>query len=154
MRAASRHHGSGFDVVISCDNSLPHLLNDTEILLALQELYACLRPDGGCLLTIRAYDQEERGRGIVKPYGIREENNKHYVIFQVWDFEGEQYALSMYFIEDDPQSGVTKTQVMRSRYYAISPNHLLELMEQAGFVKVQRLDEAFYQPVLVGTKKM
>ncbi len=154
MRGTHRHHGGGFDVIISCDNSIPHLLSDEEILLALQEMYACLRPAGGCLLTIRAYDTEERGRGIVKPYGIREEGGKRYLIFQVWDFEGEQYALSMYFIEDDLQSGAIQTQMMRSRYYAISPNHLLELMEQAGFAEVKRLDEVFYQPVLVATKKI
>jgi hypothetical protein len=42
--------------------------------------------------------------------------------------------------------------MMRSRYYAISPNKLLTLMEEAGFAAVKRLDDGFYQPVLVGTK--
>ena len=153
MREAFRHHGGGFDMVISCDNSIPHLLSDEAILRALQEMYACLSPGGGCLLTIRAYDKEARDRGIVKPYGIREAGGKRYLIFQVWDFEGEQYALSMYFIEDDMQSGAATTQVMRSRCYAINPNHLLGLMERGGFAEVRRLDDVFYQPVLVGTKK-
>lgn len=152
MRQAFQHHGGGFDLVISCDNSVPHLLSDDDIRRALEAMHACLRPGGGCLLTIRAYDKEARGRGIVKPYGVRQEGGKRYVIFQVWDFEGEQYALSMYFIEDDMQSAAVTTHVMRSHYYAISPHHLRELMAQSGFVDVQRLDEAFYQPVLVGTK--
>jgi hypothetical protein len=39
----------------------------------------------------------------------------------------------MYFIEEDKRSGATETHVMRSRYYAISPDRLLELMEEAGF---------------------
>jgi hypothetical protein len=115
-------------------------------------MHACLRPGGGCLLSIRAYDKEARGRGIVKPYGVRQEGGKRYVIFQVWDFEGEQYALSMYFIEDDMQSAAVTTHVMRSHYYAISPPHLQALMEQSGFADVQQLEEAFYQPVFVGTK--
>ena len=153
MREAFRHHGGGFDLVLSCDNAVPHLLSDADILHALQAMYACLRPGGGCLLTLRAYDKEARGRGIVKPYGIREEGSKRFLIFQVWDFEGEQYTLSMYFIEDDMESGEAKTHVMRSRYYAISPHHLLELMEQTGFVEIKRLDDVFYQPVLVGTTK-
>jgi len=42
--------------------------------------------------------------------------------------------------------------VMHSRYYAISPNKLLALMEDAGFAGVKRLDDSFYQPVLIGTK--
>jgi SAM-dependent methyltransferase len=153
MREAFRHHGGGFDLVLACDNAVPHLLSDADILCALQAMYACLRPGGGCLFTIRTYDKEARGRGIVKPYGIREEGGKRFLLFQVWDFEGEQYALALYCIEEDLQSGGVTTHVMRSRYYAISPGHLLELMAQGGFVEVRRLDEVFYQPVLVGTKK-
>ena len=41
---------------------------------------------------------------------------------------------------------------MRSRYYAISTEHLMELMREAGFAHVRRIDDAFYQPVLVGTR--
>lgn len=70
--------------------SNPHLLSDSEILLALKEMYACLRAGGGCILTTRQYDQEARGKGIFKPFGIREEGHRRYIIFQVWDFEGEQ----------------------------------------------------------------
>ena len=152
MRQVGERQGNDYDVVLSGDNSVPHLLCDEEILLALRGMYACLRPGGGCVITIRDYDKEERGQGIVKPYGIREEGGKRYLIWQIWDFEGEQYALSMYFIEDDKASGTAKTRVMRSRYYAISPGRLLALMEQAGFDDVKRLDGVFFQPVLVGTK--
>ncbi|MGH7875817.1 MAG: class I SAM-dependent methyltransferase [Candidatus Binatia bacterium] len=44
MRQAHQHHGSGFDLVISCDNSIPDLLSDDDILAALREMHACLRP--------------------------------------------------------------------------------------------------------------
>jgi len=152
MRAVYSHHGGGFDVVICAGNSIPHLLSDGEILSALGEMLACLRPGGGCILTIRKYDQEERGTGIFKPFGVREEGDKRYIIFQVWDFEGEQYAFSMYFIEEDQRSGEIETHVMRSRYYAISPDHLVELMDRAGFVDVKRLDDGSSHPaILVGS---
>ncbi|MGD2158481.1 MAG: class I SAM-dependent methyltransferase [Anaerolineales bacterium] len=154
MRALYDHHGSGFDLVICAGNAIPHLLSDEEILLALREMRACLRSGGGCILTIRQYDQEVRGKGILKPFGVRQEGEKRYVIFQVWDFEGEQYDFSMYFIEDDMESGEVETHIMRSRYYAISPNHLLELMEAAGFEDVKRLDGGIsHGAVLVGTKR-
>jgi SAM-dependent methyltransferase len=152
MRTAYSHHQSEFDVVISCDNSIPHLLNDAEILIALEQMYACARFGGGCLLTIRDYDKEPRGTGIVKPYGIREVEGKRYLVFQVWDFTGDVYDLSMYFVEDDQQRDQAATTVMRSRYYAIAPNHLMTLMKQVGYQSVIRLDDQFFQPVLVGTK--
>lgn len=153
MRAAHVHHGGGFDVVISVDNSIPHLLTDEDILAALRSMLACLVDGGGCVITIRPYDKEQRGKGLIKPYGIREEAGHRYLLWQVWDFEGEQYALSMYLIDDDLNSGAAKTYVMRSRYYAIHPNHLMELMEQAGFQDVARFDDGFFQPVLIGTRR-
>jgi hypothetical protein len=41
---------------------------------------------------------------------------------------------------------------MRSRYYAIAPDRIAALMAEAGFDRVERLDEMFFQPVLVGTR--
>jgi SAM-dependent methyltransferase len=152
MRNAYSHHQKQFDLVISCDNSITHLLCDEEIRKALDELYQSTRPGGGCLLTVRNYDQEERGTGIIKPYGVRPSGESRYVIFQVWDFTGDIYDLAMYFVEDDGKSEISRAHVFRARYYAISPNRLLRLMEDAGFTHVERLDEGFYQPVLVGSR--
>lgn len=152
MREAHLHHGTGFDVVISGDNSIPHLLTDDDILSALMSMFACLAPGGGCVITVRDYDAETRGKNIVKPYGARVEGGKRHVLFQVWDFENEHYDLAFFFVEEDLTSGAIKTRVMRSKYYAISTNKLCDLMRQAGFEDVRRIDGIFYQPVLVGTR--
>jgi hypothetical protein len=42
--------------------------------------------------------------------------------------------------------------VITTRYLAISPEHVLQLMEEAGFRRVQRIDGRLFQPVLVGVK--
>jgi SAM-dependent methyltransferase len=153
MRAAQAHQQRPFDVVISSDNSITHLLDDDNLLLALGQMYACTRPGGGCLLTVRDYDREERGVGLVKPYGVREDGGKRYIIFQVWDFAGQVYDLAMYFVADDRSSGELTTQVMRTRYNAVGTDHLLALMRQAGFTRAERLDGRFYQPVLLGDRE-
>jgi SAM-dependent methyltransferase len=152
MRRAHQHHGTGFDVVISCDNSLPHLLTDEDLLVALKQMIACLAPGGGCLITVRDYAREERGVNLVKPYGVRTENGKRYLLFQVWDFVGEHYDLTFYFVEEDLASHVVQTHAMRSKYYAVSTDKLCDLMREAGFHDVRRIDGVFYQPVLVGTR--
>jgi SAM-dependent methyltransferase len=154
MRLAHTHHQRQFDVVISCDNSIPHLLNDSDLLLALRQMYDCTRPGGGCLLTVRDYDREERGSGLVKPYGVREEGGKRYVLFQVWDFVDHRiYNMAMYFVVDDRTSGEIVTHVMRTQYHAVGTDHLLALMRRAGFTRAQRLDGRFYQPVLGGDRE-
>jgi SAM-dependent methyltransferase len=152
MRQAHRHHGSGFDVVISADNSLPHLLTQEDLLLAIRQMYACLNIGGGCILTLRDYDKEERGQNLVKPYGVRLENDKRFLMFQAWDFKGDYYDLSFFIIEESLSTHETRTHLMRSRYYAISTQKIEVLMREAGFQKVRRVDDAFYQPVLLGTK--
>lgn len=152
MRDAAVHHSKEFDVVLCADNSLPHLLSDDEILRALEAMYASLRSGGGCIVTVRDYAAEQPAEQVFKPYGVRDVDGIRYVIWQMWEFDGDQYELSMYFVEDDGCSAKVQTHVMRSRYYAISIDRVLELMAQAGFADLQRLDEAFFQPVLVGTK--
>ena len=59
VRHIADHYDQQFDLVISCDNSLPHLLTDDDLLLALEQMYACLRPGGGCLISLRDYVQEK-----------------------------------------------------------------------------------------------
>lgn len=152
MRNASAHHGSGFDVVLSCDNSLPHLLTEQDLLIALKEMSDCTSVGGGCIVTVRDYENEERGRNLIKPYGVRIENGHRYLLFQIWDFEGECYDLTFFFVAENLATGEVKTHAMRSRYYAIATSRLCKLMERAGFMNVRRLDGVFFQPVLIGTR--
>jgi SAM-dependent methyltransferase len=152
IRNALAHHGPGFDVVMSCDNSLPHLLTDQDLLFALTEMAGCTSVGGGCLVTVRDYEKEERGRNLVKPYGVRVENGSRYLLFQIWDFEDDLYDLTFFFIVENLVTGEVKTHAMRSRYYAVATSRLCELMEQAGLRNVRRLDGVFFQPVLIGTR--
>ena len=157
MRTAFSHHGGSFDLVISCDNSIPHLLTDDDILCTLKQMYACLRPGGGCLITIRDYDHEPRSaQNLVKPYGkAKVENGKRFIALQVWDFDlsdNRFYDFTLYILEEDVISKQLVTHAMHSRYYAITSEQLLQLMHRAGFVSIQRLKEGFYQPVFIGTR--
>ena len=152
MRYAHASHGTGFDLVISCDNSMPHLLTDDDLLLALHQFKDCLRPEGGCIISVRDYESEERGVNLVKHYGARIENGKRYVLFQIWDFQGDYYDLSFFVIEEEIATQHVITHVMRSKYYAVSIVRLCELMREAGFTGVSRIDNVFYQPLLIGTK--
>lgn len=153
MRTIHDHYQRQFDVVLSADNSITHLLTDDDLLRALRQMYQCARPGGGCLLTVRDYDAEARGTGLIKPYGVREEGEKRFVIFQVWDFIGSAYDLAMYFVEDDRTSEQVVTHVMRTRYNAVGTDRLLDMMRQAGFTSAERLDGCFYQPVLAGNRE-
>jgi hypothetical protein len=151
MRRAFDHHGRQFDVVLSADNSVPHLLSDDDILCAFEQFYRCCRPGGGCLVSVRDYENEDLGNRRMIPYGVRVEDGIRYLIIQVWEFDGPIYEISMYFVQDDGSAQPT-THVMRTKYYAIGARRLMGLMSKAGFRDIQKLDDAYFQPVIVGTR--
>jgi SAM-dependent methyltransferase len=151
MRGAFDHHRQTFDVVLSCDNAVPHLLSDEDIRAAFEQFYQCTRPGGLCLISLRDYAAMERGGIEVKPYGVRHEGAIRYVLLQTWEFHGEIYDLTMYFLED--RGGAEcRTRVFRSRYYAVPIDRLVNLLRQAGFETVRRTDDRFFQPVIVARR--
>jgi SAM-dependent methyltransferase len=148
LRALSKSYGE-FDLVLACDNALPHLLSDAEILLALRECYACVRPGGGSLFSVRDYAGPGSGTEV-QGYGVRSTAEGRVIVFQVWDWDGPRYDLSLYMVEERAEKR-PQTRVFRGRYYAVPPARLLELMALAGFEKVRQVD-GFFQPVLVGSR--
>ena len=152
MRRAFDHHQRQFNVVISCDNSVPHLLSDGDILAAMQQFYSCTRPGGGCIITVRDYEKEDLSRQQIKPYGIREEKGVRWLLWQVWDPHPPMYDVAMYFVEDRGEP-TCRTYALRSTYYAIGIPSLMSIMKQAGFENVRRLNERFFQPMIIGTRK-
>jgi SAM-dependent methyltransferase len=150
LRTLSAVHPGPFDLVIACDNAIPHLLSDDEIRQAFREMYRCARPGGGCLVSVRDYQAGDMETRVV-PYGVRRDGSRRYVVFQVWEFEGAIYDLSMYFAEDEGLEEC-RTRVLRTRYYAIPVERLLELVRDAGFTGVRRIDGRFFQPVIVGLR--
>jgi len=151
MRVAHKHHGRAFDVVLCADNSLPHLLTDADILRALEQFLACIKPGGLCIVSVRDYAALERGGVQFKPYGVRIEEDARYALFQVWEWHGALYDLDFYVVRDDGAKDC-QTHVMRSTYYAVPMAELAALMTRAGFEKVQRVDDVFFQPVLIGLR--
>jgi len=149
MRAAHTHHGRVFDVVLCADNSLLHLLTDGDILQALEQFFASVVPGGLCILSVRDYAVLEHGGVQFKPYGVRVDGNTRYALFQVWEWHGSLYDMHFYVVRDEGTENC-EVHVMRSTYYAVSIAELAKLMACAGFENVQRLDDVFVQPVLVG----
>jgi SAM-dependent methyltransferase len=150
MREAFDHHDTQYDVVISCDNSIPHLLSDNDILTAFKQMYQCIRPGGGCIITVRDYEKEDLTKQQIKPYGIREEGGR-WLAWQIWDPHPPTYDVTMYIVEDRGGPNC-ETHVMRSVYYAVEIPKLIKLMERAGFHEVRRIDKGFFQPMIVGTR--
>jgi SAM-dependent methyltransferase len=146
------HVASGsMAAVLACDNAIPHLLTDAEILRAFQSCHRCLRPGGVAVFSVRDYAAIERVNPDVRPYGMRYEDGRRFLAVQAWEWDGDRYDLRIYLTTESP-SGACETRVLRSRYYAVPIAKLLLLMTEAGFADVRRRDDVLFQPVLVGRR--
>jgi SAM-dependent methyltransferase len=150
MRHVDQQVGGGFDVVLACDNALPHLLSETDILQALTAFHRSLRPGGLAVISARDYAGLPREGHIIHPRHVHMDGKRKQILFDVWDFDGEFYDLTLYVV-DDPGEGPPITRALHGgRYYCIRLDRLQSLMESAGFHEVKQLDQAYFQPLLVG----
>ena len=140
-----------FAAVIACDNAIPHLLTDAEIEQAFIQCCRCLVPGGVLLLSVRDYAAIERKSPDIRPYGARTDGDRRYTVEQVWEWDGDQYDLTLNVHEDAP-AAPTQTHSFRTRYYAVTIATLEQLLRRAGFVRVERRDEWFFQPLLVAVR--
>jgi SAM-dependent methyltransferase len=142
---------AAFDVVLLCDNSLPHVDSEVDIGGALAECLRCVRRGGGCLISMRDYESPPpTGTVEVRPYGERLWAGRRYHLRQVWTWRGPRYDLSFEITPaDGAEAGAT---VLKTSYLAIPVEQVAGLMRTVGFEHVRRVDGRFFQPVLVGTR--
>ena len=100
------------------------------------------------LISVRDYATIERRSPDVRPYDSRAEGNCRYSAEQIWQWDRDQYELTLRLTE---QCGAAPATVrdFHSRYYAVELPTLERLMYEAGFIRVERRDQHFFQPLLV-----
>ena len=143
-----------YDVVVSLDNSVPHLPDDDEVLRAFREAYRVLAPEGRVVISVRDYAEVEHGVDAVHRYGERRRGERVFEVRQEWVWiDPSRYRTTMIV---DERMGEVSTERVRttSTYYAIEIPRLLELMTEAGFAAGVARDVDFYQPVLIGRKSV
>jgi SAM-dependent methyltransferase len=150
MRQVASTVSGKFDVVLSFDNSLSHLLSDHDLLIALREFHRVLRTGGVFLCSVRDYDNVRRGEPATHAYGTRQYRGETFHLRQEWSWSDSKHYESTFIIEKETPNGLHRELCTVSPFYAVSTKTLLELMHKAGFEDCRLIDESIYQPILVG----
>jgi SAM-dependent methyltransferase len=152
MRQLWQVHQRKFDMIIACDNAIPHLLSDADIHTALDQFHRCTVPGGGCIISLRDYATMTRGGRQFYPRLIHDTDRGRMVLFDVWEFDGDYYDLTIYVVEDIGQAEAQTHVIRGGRYYCVTTETLEKFFRQAGFVEVRTLKDRFFQPLMVAKK--
>jgi SAM-dependent methyltransferase len=153
MRTLRSAVSEPFHVVLSFDNSLPHLLTDADLLAAFREFLSVLRPGGIVLCSVRDYERIDRAETSTHPYGTRWRGGVEYRLRQDWVWRDAAHYDATMVIEEKRADDWREVVRTTMTYYAVSIARLMKLMSEAGFVGVTRDDAVLYQPVLIGHRK-
>ncbi|HTB35106.1 MAG TPA: methyltransferase domain-containing protein [bacterium] len=140
-----------FDVVLSCDNAIPHLLTEAAVLKAVRNMKAKLNPGGTLLLSIKDYEQVVPGWTLgAGPFTVRE-GKRLKVQVQAWEWRKKApiYRFHLFLLDQGAKGWSVKS--VSSELRAWKQAELSALLRQAGFKSVRWLatkHSGYRQPIL------
>ena len=150
LRALDAVKGS-FDVVLACDNAVPHLLTDEGLRQAALGMRAKLREDGLLVVSIRDYDALTAEKPRTELPRVFDRPDGRQIAFQVWDWDetSPTYTVHQNVVRED--GGTWRTHQEATVYRALRRAELAEIVRAAGLREVgwHLPDETgYYQPIL------
>jgi glycine/sarcosine N-methyltransferase len=140
-----------YDVVLSADNALPHLLDDADLSKALAAMRAKLRPGGLLVVSTRDYDKALVDRpATAPPFLIPGPPRRLFVRLHDWDGRDSPLYTVRFFILTEADGDWTLAH-HAARYRAIASSALTSAVQAAGLTDVAWLSAeqaGFHQPVM------
>ena len=152
FRALSDVFPEQFDIVIAMDNALPHMLTGGDLEQAVRSITGRLRPGGLFAASIRDYDSLLMSKPPYSPPYIHRTENGQRVSFQTWQWNGDNYLLTQYIIDDEEELSVSR---FRCEYRATRREELTKLLLDCGCEEVVWRfpgETGFYQPIVTALK--
>ncbi len=141
-----------FDIVIAMDNALPHMLTADALAAAIKSIAGQVKQGGMFAASIRDYDALLADKPPYSPPYIHQTEKGKRVSFQTWSWEGENYRLTQYIIDDEDALQVSK---FDCEYRATRREELTDLLLAGGCREVVWKfpeETGFYQPIVIARK--
>ena len=141
-----------FDIVIAMDNALPHMLTRNDLESAIQSIVNQIQYGGMFVASIRDYDALLMDKPPYSPPYIHKTAKGQRVSFQTWQWNGDNYRLIQYIIDDEDTLQVSK---FECEYRATRREEMTKLLKENGCSNVVWMfpeETGFYQPIVVAKK--
>lgn len=152
FRKLSKHFSQKFDIIIAMDNALPHMLTKEDMEKAICSITGQMQSGGMFVASIRDYDTLLTSKPPYSAPYIHKTEDGQRVSFQTWDWNGDNYKLTQYIIEDDTS---LKTSKFLCEYRAVRRTEITDILYSNGCNDViWKLPEetGFYQPIVIAKK--
>ncbi len=147
FRALRERFDRQFDCVVSTGNSLPHV-NNEDVMTALREMDALVRPGGYLYFDTRNWDRILRERNRFFAYAPIFDGDTRINLTQLWDYndDGSMTFNLLYAFERERK--IVQTEVFEEHYYPIRRQLLLDQIEAMGYRNVEVMcHPAYYENV-------
>ena len=141
-----------FDIVIAMDNALPHMLTSNDLASAIKSIVNQIKDGGMFVASIRDYDALLMDKPPYSPPYIHKTAKGQRVSFQTWTWEGDNYRLTQYIVDDEDTLQVSK---FECEYRATRRQEMTDLLMANGCSEVVWMfpeETGFYQPIVVAKK--
>lgn len=141
-----------YDIIIVMDNALPHMLTKDALEIAVKSITDRLVPGGMFVASIRDYDALLDTRPTYSPPYIHKTHMGQRVSFQTWSWQGDNYRLTQYIIDDEKSLHISK---FECEYRATRRAELTDMLTSCGCRKVEWKfgeETGFYQPIVIAIK--
>ena len=141
-----------FDIVIAMDNALPHMLTSNDLESAIKSIVNQIKDGGMFVASIRDYDALLMDKPPYSPPYIHKTAKGQRVSFQTWTWEGDNYRLIQYIVDDEDTLQVSK---FECEYRATCRQEMTDLLMANGCSDVVWMfpkETGFYQPIVVAKK--
>jgi glycine/sarcosine N-methyltransferase len=140
-----------FDVVMCCDNALPHLIDDADVDRALRAMRAKLRPGGLLVVSMRDFDRALAERPSLGPPSLIAGPPRRLVVrLHDWDAPDSPLHTVNFLVLTETAAGWTLAQ-HSTRLRTTTRDALKAAAEAAGYDPVTWVsaeDAGFHRPVM------
>lgn len=129
-----------YDAVLCCDNALPHMLETADLIRALGEMHAKLRPGGVLIATLRDFDQALEERPPLAPTTLVPGPPRRVLVrMHDWDDERPEYVVRYVILTESEDGWSAREFAMRYRAYTTAETEAAA--RAAGFGEVGWLSD-------------
>lgn len=155
LRTLAEQIEDSFDVVLACDNALPHLLTDDDLRRAVANMTAKLCPGGLFIVSTRDYDSLVLARPSGEGPRLFDTPTGKRISFQAWEWagDGRRYRVHQFLLHETADDW--RTEHFATNYRALLRDDLNRALTAAGLIEPrwhEPDDSGYFQSLLTACR--